>query len=286
MAGFTKLFQEILSSSIWNEDDKTRIVWVTLLAACNQGGVVRASVGGLAHQARVSRDDCFRALEKLSSPDEDSRSEEWDGRRIGKIDGGFLILNYARYRDRRSEDERREYMREYMRKYRKQNVNNSKQSKPGLAYAEAEAEAEKELFPETAPRPAPSKPLPDTGAFTASPRRKEHPKFPEFWDAYGYKVKRGEAVKPFTNATARADVATIIEEARWHAQNDKGIRPYPASWLNADGWLDSHEVIAKKGRGNGRVNQRVAGTANENPTGPRTLDEIKAAREANKNKPK
>lgn len=149
MSGFTKLFSAITSSSIWNEDDATRIVWITMLAMADSGGMVYASVGGLAHTARVSRDMCERALETLQEPDADSRSPEFEGRRIEKRDGGFLLLNYAKYREARSEDERRLYMREYMKEYRKNGVNNRKQKltpvsrrKPPLAQAEAEAEAE------------------------------------------------------------------------------------------------------------------------------------------------
>lgn len=151
MSGFTKLFTSITSSSIWNEDDKTRIVWITMLAIAEADGVVRASIGGLAHVARVTREDCEKALQILQSPDPDSRSPEHEGRRIQKVDGGFFLLNYGKYREARSEDERKAYMREYMRKYRKQTVNKGKQkltkvshSKPPLAKAEGEKEAKAE----------------------------------------------------------------------------------------------------------------------------------------------
>lgn len=151
MSGFTKLFSCITSSSIWNEDDKTRIVWVTMLALCDPDGVVRASVGGLAHTARVCREDCEKAIHVLESPDPDSRSPEFEGRRIERVNGGFRLLNYGKYREARSDDERREYMREYMQNYRKRGVNNRKQSKPNvsrskppLAQAEAEEKAEGE----------------------------------------------------------------------------------------------------------------------------------------------
>lgn len=118
MPGFTKLFSEIVTSSVWNEEDKTRIVWVTMMASCDALGMVRASVSGLAHIARVDRASCERALEILSSPDSDSRSPEFEGRRIRKVDGGWLLLNYVKYRDAKSEDERKAYMANYMREYR------------------------------------------------------------------------------------------------------------------------------------------------------------------------
>jgi len=166
MSGFTKLAAEITDSSIWNEDDKTRIVWITMLARQGPDSMVRASVGGLAHLARVSREDCEKALEILSSPDPDSRSSFKEGRRIEKVEGGFFIINAGRYRYTRNDDERREYMRQYMRNYREKNqaemgckpvnvsVNSGKQELTELAQEEAEKEAEKETLSERAEIPS------------------------------------------------------------------------------------------------------------------------------------
>jgi len=147
MSGFTKLWAEITDSSIWNEDDKTRIVWITMLARMGPDYVVRASVGGLAHLARVSREDCEKALEKLASPDPDSRSPEEEGRRIKKVDGGFFMINGEKFRQRRGDEEKKAYMREYMRQYRKNkasNVKNVNICKPESIQEEEEEEAEAE----------------------------------------------------------------------------------------------------------------------------------------------
>jgi hypothetical protein len=119
MAGFTKLFNSILASSIWCEDDKTRIVWITMLAMADQFGTVEASVAGLAHHAHVSKEDCDKALAKFLAPDSDSRSTEFDGRRIERIDGGWRLLNHGKYRKLMSLEERREYYRLKKQEYRK-----------------------------------------------------------------------------------------------------------------------------------------------------------------------
>jgi|DEB0MinimDraft_3_1074331.scaffolds.fasta_scaffold06513_2 hypothetical protein len=150
MSGFTKLWAEITDSSIWNEDDKTRIVWITMLARMGPDYVVRASVGGLAHLARVSREDCEKALEKLASPDPDSRSPEEEGRRIKKVEGGFFMINGEKFRQRRGDEEKKAYMREYMRQYRKnkssdvKDVKNVNIGKRKLIQEEEEEEAEEE----------------------------------------------------------------------------------------------------------------------------------------------
>lgn len=39
-SGSIKLFGSIVASTIWREDDKTRLVWITLLALSDRDGFV------------------------------------------------------------------------------------------------------------------------------------------------------------------------------------------------------------------------------------------------------
>jgi hypothetical protein len=118
MSGYTKLFSSILASTIWREDNDTRIVWITLLAMADRDGIVEGSVPGLADLARVSVPAALAAIEKLSAPDEYSRSMEQEGRRIEKVDGGWRIVNYEKYRFRGSAEEAREKNAERKRRQR------------------------------------------------------------------------------------------------------------------------------------------------------------------------
>lgn len=149
MTGYTKLFGSIVASTIWREDDATRIVWITMLALANREGVVEASLPGLADLARVSVEDCRRAIKNLEAPDPDSRTKEHEGRRIGPVDGGWLVLNHAKYRAKMRSADRSEYMRikkqeERARKNRQcQPMSTSVNPVQPIAEAEAEAEGEK-----------------------------------------------------------------------------------------------------------------------------------------------
>ncbi len=106
---YSKLFQCILTSSIWQEDDATRLIWITLLALKNRFGEVSGSIPGIAHAAKVPLPAAEKAIKKLLSPDPYSRSKEFDGRRIEVIEGGWRVLNHGKYRDAMNEDERRAY---------------------------------------------------------------------------------------------------------------------------------------------------------------------------------
>lgn len=118
MTGYTKLFAEIVGSSVWGEDDQTRIVWITLLALKNKDHIVRLALTGLSRLANVPLDATQRAVDKFLSPDPYSRSREHEGRRIKAVDGGWLILNGEKYREKLNLDERREYLRQAQRRYR------------------------------------------------------------------------------------------------------------------------------------------------------------------------
>ena len=65
----------------------------------------------MADFARVSLEDCKDALSKLTKPDEYSRSRDHEGRRVEEVDGGWKILNHAKYRAKLNNDDRREYLR-------------------------------------------------------------------------------------------------------------------------------------------------------------------------------
>ena len=148
MNNFTKLSSAIVTSTIWQEDNPTRIVWVTMLATADACGRVEGSIPGLAHIARVTVEECERALDRLMSPDPYSRTKDREGRRVEEIDGGWRILNYAKYRERRDPEKRKEQNREAKRRQRAKGAvspmsANVSQCQPRSAQAEAEEEEEK-----------------------------------------------------------------------------------------------------------------------------------------------
>lgn len=121
MTGYTKLFGSIIASTIWRESKEIKVVWITLLAMANKNGIVEASVPGLADMARCTVEETRHAIEILEAPDIDSRTKENEGRRIRPVDGGWFILNHAKYRAKMGLDERREYNRLKQQEFRAAN---------------------------------------------------------------------------------------------------------------------------------------------------------------------
>lgn len=259
MNGYTKLFSSILASTVWREDDKTRIVWITLLAMADRHGVAEGSVPGLADFARVSIDDCRAALEKLQQPDTDSRSKEFEGRRIQAVDGGWQILNHGKYRAKLSQDERREYLRikqqEYRRKQASTTVNNVSDTLTVLTQAEADTKAEEQREKSAAAPPSLS---PSTDPFTDRATTERAGRFIERYEALYRQHRHGAryAVRPARDYAAAVTLCrTWPDDSRLeklaicflttdHKFAEEGSRTIPqflalASW--ADGELAKWE---------------------------------------------
>ena len=108
MSGYIKLFGSIIGSTIWSEDPATKVVWITMMALADRDGIVESSVPGLANFARVSIAETETALRKFQSPDPYSSTADHEGRRIEPVDGGWRLLNHAKYRLRMSPEDVRE----------------------------------------------------------------------------------------------------------------------------------------------------------------------------------
>lgn len=122
---FLKLDVSIMNSSVWIDRD-VRDVFVTALLMAephelrepepqievrtlNQTGFVVppgwygfiAAAGiGIINRSLVEKENGYAALEKLGSPDIASRSQIFEGRRLVRINHGFLVLNFIHYREK------------------------------------------------------------------------------------------------------------------------------------------------------------------------------------------
>ena len=138
--GFTKLDDRLLMSSLMREPAETFKVFIAILSACGPDGISRVSVSGLAGACFMSINLVRRAIKTLESPDPDSRTTIEEGRRIRRVDGGFQVINYFKYREW-SYSTAKDAVRK--RKYRMR-IKKTEEKKLSLPLTEAEAEAEAE----------------------------------------------------------------------------------------------------------------------------------------------
>lgn len=77
----------------------------------------------------------------------------------------------------------------------------------------------------------------------------EVPGFVEFYEAYPRRVRRAQAAKAFASAMKRAKPDAVMaglaaRSAWWVKAGTPATKiPHPATWLNADGWLDEIEPV-------------------------------------------
>lgn len=128
---YNKLFTKILDSSIWLESTPTRIVWLTMIAVMDEVGFAQfASVGNVAHRARVTLEEANKALHTLESPDPASSDPANGGKRLQRLPGGWLVLNAEKHRAIVSRVVVQEQTRARVRKFRQRLKEEHLQEKP------------------------------------------------------------------------------------------------------------------------------------------------------------
>lgn len=137
---FTSLYQGTLRGK-----SHAILVFTNLLAHCDSTGMVDMHPSAIADEVGLPVGDVRTALEYLESPDTESRSPEANGCRIIRLDEhrawGWQVVNHAKYRAIRSEEDRREQNRLAQQRWRE----NRKQNKPSVSASETDKPIQKQI---------------------------------------------------------------------------------------------------------------------------------------------
>jgi len=110
MNTWSPLFSKIVDSSLWHESDQVVKIFLTMLAKKDADHVVRANAYNIGQWARKTESEVLEALKILSSPDTGRiEPQPFEGRRIAKVDDGWLILNGQAYENLMRQANRRAY---------------------------------------------------------------------------------------------------------------------------------------------------------------------------------
>ncbi len=238
--GFVKLYSSILDSSIWSEDLTTRICWITLLAMADADGRVHASTPGIAARARISIDEVKAALDILQAPDEHSRSQAYEGRRIMRDERDWIILNFSEHRARQVQENIKESKRRWWRENRgstRSKLENTRSNSKSLEKTRDNAEAD-----------------PDAEADKNKNKKIKKTKKPteyseEFllvWKAYPNKKAKAKAFEYWANVPTDiysqlpAIIEAQIKDRERQAAQGEFVAPWPhfSTWLNQRRWED------------------------------------------------
>lgn len=279
MTGYTKLSSGILSSSIWSEDDRTRIVWITLLAMADKHGEIMASIPGVARMAGVPIADAEKALQRFQEPDPYSRTPDKEGRRLEAIDGGWVLVNHEKYRAMFSKEDSKAKAALRQQRHRDKALPSvterdgalrvtvghgldpksnapAGENNASVTHDRDIAEAEAEAFN----TPLPPKGVGDAPEQDTKPKRQRKvieasPAFEQFWNAYPNRVAKANALKAWHKLNPSEAVAHHITlDVRRRATSEAWTKdggqyvPHPATYLNQRRWEDETAIQAPKSK--------------------------------------
>lgn len=168
---FVKLDCGILNSTIWVDRDAREVFITALLMAEPKElespqpqlevkairetgwsvppgwyGMVPAAGIGIVRRSGVDEERGIAALERLGSPEPDSRSQDFDGRRLVRVDGGYVVLNFDKYRQK--DHSAAERSRRYRERKKASRVSSGSPRVASRSATQAEAQAEAQAYPE------------------------------------------------------------------------------------------------------------------------------------------
>jgi len=246
---FVKLDTGILNSTLWVERECREVFLTALLMALPREftepqaqievrsllltgfvappgwyGFIEAAGVGIVRRAMVDQAVGMEALEKLGSEDPESRSKEYGGRRLIRVNGGYLVLNFIKYRDKDHTAAER------ARRYRDKKANASRcdisTSHRDITQAEAYTEAEAEKKNTARKRASPSAPVVRLPSVSQ-----------EVWDAWLAlrKQKKAPVTQTVVNTALReAEKAGMTPEAFFALWCYRGSVGLMADWLKPE----------------------------------------------------
>lgn len=170
----------------------------------------------------------LEALVRLGSPDEYSKSDAYDGRRLVRVDGGYIVLNYMKFREKDYTNAER------CRRYREKLATRRVGVTTRRVNMQAEAEASKNTSPTPSPlllevEPVGKAKRGDRDGELAEKLYQAYPRHEARLAAIPA-IKRALKVKPYDQLMA-ATTAYAQAVARWPAGNESFVC-LPATWFN------------------------------------------------------
>lgn len=109
----------MVDSSLWRESDLVVKVFLTMLAKKDSSHIVTATAYMIGEWSKKTEAEAIEAIKVLSSPDTKRiEPQPYEGRRIEKVPGGWLVLNGQYYEDLMRQVSRKAYKAKKEREYR------------------------------------------------------------------------------------------------------------------------------------------------------------------------
>lgn len=123
---YGKIFEEIFDSTIIQHGGDVLYVFMSMIVLSDKDGILKFSATALAHRILKDLKTVEDAILKLNTPDPNSNSKDFEGRRIiplseisnGEENRGWVVVNKIKYKEKASKYDSRTNTRERVRKFR------------------------------------------------------------------------------------------------------------------------------------------------------------------------
>lgn len=144
---YGKLFVQMYDGTLGTKGPwQALITFQQLLILADQDGVVDMTAEAISRRTTVPLEIIQQGISELELPDPNSRTPDEEGKRITRLsadrDWGWHIVNYAKYRDIRSAEERRAYHRAYWHKRKAQHTQHTQHTQPKSTKVEVDTEVD------------------------------------------------------------------------------------------------------------------------------------------------
>lgn len=253
MNTYTKLSSGITKSSVWSEPYHVRVVWISFLAEKDMNGFVAASKSGMIRICNVTPEEFEDAVTVLESPDPDSRTPDNDGRRLQKVDGGWIVLNHFLYRDMLSGSPEAIKKRKQRERKRKQGtLGDMSPTCPGHEGTNRGHEGTSvsvSVYDNSNSNLSSINNSSEQSSEQSSKQSSDSldEQIENIYQAYPRKKGRGQALRAIKTALKEIKFETLLKHVQDYAEQCKGQNPeyipYPATWFNGKRWLDEKDSL-------------------------------------------
>jgi hypothetical protein len=259
---FGKFFASTFTGSMFGAGPAIFAVWGYVIANVNDA-TVELNPPLLAAMIGTTAEDIQRAIDYLCSPDERSRTEAEDGRRLIKLGAfSYHVVNHASYLSIKNAEDRREQDRERKRKSREKSKKNKKTSKltvshgvsqnvtAGHSNSAASAYSDSDSDSDSDSKSKIKSVYKDSNSRSSNDAQHHYSAgFREFWNLYPRKVGKWKAWVAWQRDPP--DIAVVVKTLGWQVNCDDWNRdegkwtPHPTTYINQKRWEDEPQDPVK-----------------------------------------
>ena len=187
------------------------------------GFAALSSVENLSRRANIPLEETEQAVKILESPDKFNNKDEFEGRRIERVENGWIILKAPHYRSILSREVAREQTRIRVANWREKQKGVTNQTLPNVTSVTVTQQSR--------------------AKHTKADQNKDNG-FDSFWSAYPKKQSKPDAERAWTKLKDSEHPKVLAGLERWKGSNDwkrdnGQFIPFPATFLNKRRWEDS-----------------------------------------------